>query len=730
MSLIYISQKAAPVTWKQWTLALGIGFIAICILRYHLYYLDHLRVEEWSYRYLQVNRLNTAFTTKMRRAKLVVCVLWMAALAFGWRYSKQLLLHKQITPFEPACRRMAWALLAFLFTVVNYDPPDVELSFYFFINSLAFCGLIFALYRLPYSRLPLILLGKMAMRLQRIPTPLLVSGIALFIFTMSWQLGAVFFSHLPMTVDTSAQLVHAKIMTMGHWALKSHRLSGFFDMYEMINNGKWFSQYPPGHVMLLAIGTYFKLRTYVNPLLGALTSVAIFGLAREIYGLRVARIAAVLSAGCIYLIMMSSEFMSNATSLLMGTLFVWAYFRMLKTAHWKTGLWGGAAIGYCFITRPYTTLALAVPYMVYAAYLLLVQGRRYRRPLLIMAGVGALFVLFQLYFNAATTGHPFTFGYQLSWGDWHNPLTDEAAERLNEWEMAKNFRENMQRTGWFNRLTFEWPVPNLILLALLWGWRGNRRPERLMFATFASFLLSCQVLPGNVEREWGPRLCYETLSLIVVLSAKALSVLPAFFRVMCNQRRSLAYYYGFACMVAFGFYGFALEHNMQRDTIYSIYNFGNRGNNPAFYKYVMNHIEPPALVFVTGEMIYQAVSFTNPPTDESPAIFANDWGRDDKQLMNFYPDRNVYHAWIGRNGFYVDKLRMAGQMSPPVDKDAAQAADKDSPEGEALPTFGQEQRPADAHAEAPPPNDNERPPLDRQRGHERPPTDKPRQTQP
>ena len=705
MPFTYIFDHLAPVTWKQWVLSVGTGFLALCLLRYHVYYLSHLNVDDWSWRYLQVNRLNTDFTHKMRRAKIVVCVLWMAALAFSWRYSKVLLRENRIEPYLPATRRMGLALAVFLFTVVNYDPPDVELSFYFFINSVSYAGLIFALYRLPYTRLPLSLLGKLVLRVKNIPTSALACGVALFILSVSWRVGAEFFSHLPLTVDTSAQLVHAKMLATGHWTLPSQPLKDFFNMYMMINDGKWYSQYPPGHVILLAIGTFFKMRTYVNPCLGACTSLAIFALAKELYGIRVARYAVVLSGGCVYLIMMSSEFMSNATSLLTGTLFLWAYFRMLKKPHWKCGLWGGLALGYCFITRPYTVLALAAPYVLYSVYLLIAKRQIFLRSLLAMAGGGMCFVLFQLYYNKITTGNAFTYGYQLSWGNWHNPFTPEAADKLSGWELVKNFRENMQRTGWFNRLTFEWPVPNLLLLALVYGWRGHRRDEKLLFVTLFSFLASCAVLPGNVEREWGPRLCYETLSIILVLSAKALSVLPAFFRLVCKQRRSLAYYYGFAAIIAVAFYGFSAAHNLKQGTLASIYNFYDRGTNPSFYTYVVHHVETPALVFVTGQT-YQAVSFTNPPTENSPIIFADDLDRDAKQLVRFYPGRNAYHASIGRFGYSVEPIRMALGQKPPTDTPQLLKSDEnnttptssDIPEGEQpqdQSTTGHDRPPAD-----------------------------------
>lgn len=656
MSLPYISHRPPHATWQQWLLAAGLMVAGVVMLRYHLYYLNHLQVRDWGTRYLQVNR-NGDFPERLQRMKLVVCALWAAALGFSFYYSKLVLRRQGVAPNAQAMARLAPALVVFLGSVVNYDPPDIDLSLYFFTNSVAFAAIIYGLYRMPYLRIPLMLLGRLAMRAERIPTYALCGGVALFIFLTSVKLGAVLFGHIPLTMDTTAMTVHAKMLLTGRWWIPSHEYKDFFNMNLMVNNGRWYSQYPPGHVILLAIGTFFKSRYFVNPLLGACTALSIFGLAREIYGVRVARYAMVLSGLCVYLIMMSSEFMSHSSALLGATLFVWAFFRLLKKPHWKTGLWGGAAIGFCFIVRPYSALAVSLPYGICALYLLMVQPKRYLHALLAMAGMGLCFVLFQLYFNHATTGDPFVFGYELSWGKWHNPLTQEAVQKLDDTELWKNFRENMQRTAWLNRMVFEWPVPAMILVALLYAWRGGRRDEKLLYLTLAAAFASCQVLPGNVEHEYGPRLVFEILGILVVLCAKALSSLPAFWRVMCRQRRSLAYYYGFAVVLALMFYGFAFAHNVKIPTLANIYNFYNRGNNPRFYKYVVKNVKTPALVFVSGEL-YQAVSFANPPDNDSPIIFANDYGKDASELIHYYPKRIPYRATASGFHYRVERIRM------------------------------------------------------------------------
>lgn len=656
MTLIYMSPRPPHATWQQWALALGLTIFAAVVLRTHIYYLNHLHANDWGWRYLQVNRNNGEFLEKLHRFKLVIGAGWMGALGFSYYYCRLCLRVKGMTPNGEMMARMIPALVVFLFSVVNYDPPDIELGLYFFVNSVGVAAAVYGLYRMPYLRLPLMVLGQQAMRLKYVPNLALCAAAFGFIFLLSHYLGAIFFSHMPLTVDSSAQLVHAKMMLKGGWSMPSHPLRAFFDMYMMINNGRWYSQYPPGHVMLLALGTMVKMRSYVNPLLGGMTALVIYRMALELYGVRVARIAVMLAGGCVYMILMSSEFMSNATALLVGTLFLWAYFRMLKRPHWKTALWGGIAIGYCFITRPYSALALSMPYIIYSIYLLLAQPKVFLRPLLVMAGGASCFVLFQLYYNWATTGHALTFGYELSWGQWHNPLTHEAANRLDESELFKNFRENLQRSGWFNRMVFEWPIPAMFLLIPAWAWRGGRLQERLLFMTLLSYFLSCAVLPGNVEREWGPRLWYELLGVVVILCARALSLMPAFFRIMCKRRHSLAYYYGFAVVIGCLFLGFGYKHNMQPSVIMNIYNFYGRGNNPGLYKFIVRNAKTPALVFMTGDT-YQAVSFTNPPTESSPIIFVYDMGGENGKMMRHYPERKAYRASITRDGYRLEQMR-------------------------------------------------------------------------
>lgn len=644
---------------RFWLKLLGSGTMlaaGFAIIDQHISYLNDLDGREWGHRYLYVNRGNFTFVAKLQRLKLAILLGWMVVFGLCLRRADRVLRQKGRARDTQALQRLGIALPIFLVSLVNYNPPDIELSVYFFVNSVAFALLAGGIYWMPGISGLLTLLGRQVLRLKDIQSRWLIGGAAFIVAVAGFNLGGPFFGHMPLTVDTDAELMHAKMLLNGDWFIPSHPLPRAFDMWMTINDGRWMSQYPPGHLVMLMLGAIFERRTYVLPFLGAATCVAVYYFALAVYGRRVARIAVVLSGACVYLIVMSSEFMMNGTSLLSGTLFLAAYFRMLTHPRMLTGVLGGAAIGYCFITRPYSAVALAVPFMMHALYLLVSEREKYMKPLLAMAAGGGLFLIIQFIWNAGTTGDPFVFGYQRAWGNWHNPLTGEAAAKLSDSEIEKNFRENLQRLSWFNRVIFEWPVPGLVLLALLYGWRGARVPEKLMYLTILSFAISCQVLPGNVEREWGPRLMYESLTIMIVLSAKALAMLPAFLRRVLVRRMSLATIYGMMVLLMVPMYHFTFAHNVKIDTMMRLYNFYGRGGNPAFYKYVLSHVQTPAVVFVRG-LAYQAVSFANPPNDDDRIIFVNELDSYNLRVIDHYADRYPYRAYIGRKGFVVEPYR-------------------------------------------------------------------------
>ena len=80
--------------------------------------------------------------------------------------------------------------------------------------------------------------------------------IAVFVlaFTMTNLLAYFMFEHVPHLGDSIDQVFHGKIMALGKLTVPSHKYREFFSFGNMINDGKWYSQYPPSHSFLMMFG--------------------------------------------------------------------------------------------------------------------------------------------------------------------------------------------------------------------------------------------------------------------------------------------------------------------------------------------------------------------------------------------------------------------------------------------------------------------------------------------
>jgi len=359
------------------------------------------------------------------------------------------------------CRLLLASLLFCASVVPLIDPelkfwgaPATELSVYFTINTLTYACIAVALAMLPEAGALYHDLGRGFIRGLKLPGYcfcfLAFSSITFCAYKISYK----FFHHIPLVNDTIAMIVHSRFLMEGHLFGATPPFPEFFPFKMMVNDGNWYSQYGLGHIALLAIGGLLNHVELTNPVLGGLEGVAIYLLAKEVYGMHVAKIAALLASVCAYMIVFSSEYMNSVTSLLALTLFLYGYIRVIKRWQPSDVLLSGVALGYCFITRPYSALAFAIPAALYAAYLCARQWRARLLPMVTLALITLNFVGFQLYYNTLTTGNPYKFPYQKANGEVHNPFTPKAMSMLDRKQVQENWYRNEDRTALFNWLLF------------------------------------------------------------------------------------------------------------------------------------------------------------------------------------------------------------------------------------------------------------------------------------
>lgn len=254
------------------------------------------------------------------------------------------------------------------------------------------------------------------------------------------------FSHFvlegkPNLIDAMAQLVHARYVAAGRLAGPVGPDGAFWHIQNTIAtpNG-WVSQYPPGHVLLLALGFKLDMVEAVGPILIAVTVFFTALVAERLLpdDRRVARLGALFVAVSPFLIGLAGAYMNHITAAAFGTM---AIYFAVRTRDGKIA-WAaptGAALAWAFGTRPLAGLVFGavVAFGVWAAALergridVRLWGRRIG-----MASLGALpFILALTVYNHHFFGSPFRFGYSVAhgettslgfhrdpWGNWYGPI--------------------------------------------------------------------------------------------------------------------------------------------------------------------------------------------------------------------------------------------------------------------------------------------------------------------
>lgn len=467
---------------------------------------------------------------------------------------------------------------------------------------------------------------------------------------LSWHC----FSFLPAYDDSVVQYVNSRIIAGGKF-YETHPLQIFFQTKLMHNTPQqWVSIYQPLHMSLMALGQLISAPWLLNPLEGALTVVALYYLARRVYDEPTARLAALLALFCPLILLMSSEYMNHASSLLFGTLFMLSYIAMLQTLPTQRHIalrWAfaaGLSLGLVFLVRPLTMAGIGLAFALYALHLLRRDWRMHLAPFCWM-GVGmALCLAVQGWYDFHVTGGVFLLPY----AKYH---TRGLPGFSNVYTFPDALAKSQDEWTYMNLKLFEWFVPCtlFVLLACLLPLK-NRYASLLLAMLFAFTLV-------NMTNRWayhvfGPRYIYETCAGLVVLSAggiRRIALLLRFWKVPFKGTWRIQ---GISAIAVIALVVTGWAGRMPGEVRYYANHFGN--NYPDFYASMLKQSQKPAVIFI-GQLPqipgqrweknkkYLWVSFNNPPRDTDPVIFALDRGGRDIEFMKYYPHR---HYYVERDG--------------------------------------------------------------------------------
>ncbi len=442
------------------------------------------------------------------------------------------------------------------------------------------------------------------------------------------------FRHMPSIGDEISMVFQSRIFAGGDFSLYPPPHVEFFALEHIMDEGRWYSVYSPGHPIMLTLGQWIGAPWLINPLAGSISAILIYWLGRETYGEKTARFGVLLASLSPFLWFMSASFMAHPTALLFATLFLWSAARCIRTLSPLAGLAAGLSLGMMFIIRPLTALGIGLPTALWIMVRIVREPRRTMG--VAVAGVMgfAAFTVLLLLYNATLTGSALTFGYQArfgsaqsmgfgprSWGVVHTP-----------WRGLMNTASNL----WgLNEFLFQWPIPSLCFVFIA----AAARRRNSWDAFFLSPVLSVMALYFfyfGQDLHLGPRYFFELIPCLCLLTSRGIRSTPAFVRGL-GFRVDVVSVRRFVIFLLAGSVVFALSYRvplwMERYA---------RFVNPRIARQVQQRDLHNALIFVDPGFRGWSGMFWNSPRLDDDILFARDLGKHNMLLRRVHPDKKCY----------------------------------------------------------------------------------------
>jgi len=193
--------------------------------------------------------------------------------------------------------------------------------------------------------------------------PYFAAALALLSALLCLVFSSVVLEGKPNLIDAMVQLTQARYVAAGILGGPLDPLSEFWHLPNSIaTKGGWVSQYPPGHVVLLALGMMFGAPILIGPLLAgvtvfftALTADRLFPDARA-----VGRLGAVMLALSPFFLGLAGAYMNHVAAAAFISIAVYAAVRRAEGGSFAWAVGAGAATGAVFTIRPLTAIVTSL----------------------------------------------------------------------------------------------------------------------------------------------------------------------------------------------------------------------------------------------------------------------------------------------------------------------------------------------------------------------------------
>ncbi|MGE3537857.1 MAG: glycosyltransferase family 39 protein [Candidatus Tectimicrobiota bacterium] len=445
-------------------------------------------------------------------------------------------------------------------------------------------------------------------------------------------LGLLVLQRFPNSGDEWCYLLQAEIFSQGQLSAPSPHLREFFDVGWMINNGKFYTQHPPGWPLLLAAGMLAGVPWLVNPLLGALTLLVLYVLGKSLYDdRRVAMLAVLYTLGSPFFLFHSASYWAHSSSLLTLSLSLLGLVRGLQKASLLAPLLGGVCGSLSFLIRPLEQVTLLAACGLFC----LLPSVRRRHGLKIgslFCGTHLLGLGLLLGYHTVQNGHPLVSGYQLGYSA---SGAANIAWTLPTWHYIDDYLQAL----------LLWTTPGLLLAAVGYGGyvlssrqRQRRTPDGdvLLLLTCGTYLLVYATVAYPSLVGYGPRYYYSLLGSIALLAARG-SVVCVLWCLSClrGQRWHASLLSLTGCFLV------ALGAMWLRHISHEVHQIQQR---LTLQRLVAAQALQHAVVFIgapSGD--FEALDLTRNRLDfQGDIVYALDRGAHNRALMQHYPGRRYF----------------------------------------------------------------------------------------
>ena len=343
--------------------------------------------------------------------------------------------------------------------------------------------------------------------------------------------------HIP---DEVSYLYHARYFASGMLTMPVPPVPDAFNIDLMhYEPDRWYSPFPPGWPLMLAIGVIFGAPWLVNPVLAGLNVLMTYIFITQIYDSRTARNVILLICFSPWFVFMGMNFMAHTFTL---TCALVASLAIIKARNTGDSIWGwlsGAVVGLICLIRPLDGLAMAG---LIGLWTIGIGGRRLKLASITAFILGTIMIIIVvLSYNKLLTGNVNTFPVMAYFNKYYGFKTNALGfgpERGLDWKGL----DPLPGHGIFDVLInanfnifsinielFGWSTGSLILVALFLISRTMQRSDYLMLAVIATIIGIHSFYWFSGGPDFGARYWYLVIVPCVVLTVRGIQFLEKTF---------------------------------------------------------------------------------------------------------------------------------------------------------------------------------------------------------